>query len=170
MPKNIFEKLKDLFTTQNTKLTSIATKLEELEIGRGGGVGQVDATPGATYHGEIFNQYTGVDTNQATGMNTHAEGYSTIASGHFSHAEGQNTEASGAFSHAEGQNTTATKDGAHAEGVMQLENGHMPKDSTQLHLEITLIQKESLLQHHLTHVMLKDGKQLRMEHIVMPKV
>lgn len=43
---NIFEKLKSIFTDQNTKLTAIADKLQELEIGRGGGVGQVDATPG----------------------------------------------------------------------------------------------------------------------------
>ena len=115
MPKNIFEKLKDLFTTQNTKLTSIATKLESLEIGRGGGVGQVDATPGATYHGEIFNQYTGLDINKATGIDSHAEGDRCTASGAASHAEGYECIASDNYSHAEGYKTKS-KYTAHAEG------------------------------------------------------
>ena len=54
---------------------------------------------------------------QALGINSHAEGYSTISSGQSSHAEGFMTTAGGDSSHAEGNYTTAIgKMATHAEG------------------------------------------------------
>ena len=99
----------------------------------GSGVGQVDTTKGATYHGEIFNSYPDPDShyvNSATGQYSHAEGFGTTASGdtshaegasakasgNNSHAEGASTEASGQYSHAEGNGTTASGERSHAEG------------------------------------------------------
>ena len=96
----------------------------------GSGVGQVDATEGAQYHGEIFNTYSGEGKNiatanfshaegyktSATGAGSHAEGYYTIASAHASHAEGYETTASDAYAHSEGYKTIASKMYSHAEG------------------------------------------------------
>jgi len=59
----------------------------------------------------------GFTTNQATGLYSHAEGVSTIASGAQSHAEGVSTIASGSYSHAEGQYNNATGQSSHAEGA-----------------------------------------------------
>ena len=50
------------------------------------------------------------------GVNSHAEGNDTTASGYMSHAEGFNTTASGYYSHAEGIDTTASGVTTHAEG------------------------------------------------------
>lgn len=55
-------------------------------------------------------------TGKATGINSHAEGAATIASGQFSHAEGVGTVAFGAYSHAEGYYTSASATFSHAEG------------------------------------------------------
>jgi hypothetical protein len=52
----------------------------------------------------------------ASGNYSHAEGWDTTASGHYSHAEGYDTKASGNWSHAEGYRTTALGEHAHAEG------------------------------------------------------
>lgn len=96
----------------------------------GSGVGQIDATEGAQYHGEIFNTYSGEGKNiatanfshaegyktSATGAGSHAEGYYTIASAHASHAEGYETTASDAYAHSEGYKTIASKMYSHAEG------------------------------------------------------
>ena len=85
----------------------------------GSGVGQVDATKGATYHGEIFNSYPDPNShyaNSATGQYSHAEGFGTKASGDTAHAEGASTTASGNNSHAEGASTTARGYYSHAEG------------------------------------------------------
>lgn len=55
--------------------------------------------------------------NTATGLGSHAEGYSTTASGDYgAHSEGTETVASGNYSHAEGANTNAEERGTHAEG------------------------------------------------------
>ena len=53
---------------------------------------------------------------EASGDNSHAEGFATTASGKSSHAEGDGTIASGKNSHAEGENTTASGYGSHTEG------------------------------------------------------
>ena len=50
------------------------------------------------------------------GLNSHAEGLNTTASGNYSHAEGFVTTASGNYSHAEGSSAEAIADGSHAEG------------------------------------------------------
>ena len=91
-----------------------------LSGGSGSGVGQVDTTEGASYHGEIFNDYT---HNEATGEFSHAEGNSTTASGANSHAEGRDTTASGMYSHAEGYNTTASGYYSHTEGLNTTASG-----------------------------------------------
>lgn len=76
-------------------------------------VGQVDTTEGASNHGEIFNDYT---SNKATGLNSHAEGSGTTASGYYSHSEGSTTNATADTAHAEGSGTTASGYASHAEG------------------------------------------------------
>ena len=88
----------------------------EAELSGGSGVGRVDATEGASNHGEIFNLYDGVFKNKATGQYSHAEGVKTTASGSYSHAEGYQTTASEYYAHAEGAQTTASKECTHAEG------------------------------------------------------
>ena len=95
------------------------------------GVGQIDATEGATDHGEIFNEYT---RNKATGKYSHAEGYHTTASDQSAHAEGYGTTASGYRSHAEGNYTKATGDFTHAEGNYTTASGtnsHAEGDHTE---------------------------------------
>ena len=63
--------------------------------------------------GEVFNDYA---NNTAPGVNSHAEGKKTVASGSSSHTEGQLTSAVGINSHAEGLNTLAKGNNSHAEG------------------------------------------------------
>ena len=58
------------------------------------------------------------------GVNSHAEGYSTTASGHYSHAEGYQTTVSGNSSHAEGNSTTAGGHYSHAEGYQTTASGN----------------------------------------------
>ena len=45
------------------------------------------------YGGEAFNNYVGVNANEASGQHSHAEGYATTASGQYSHASGSYTRA-----------------------------------------------------------------------------
>lgn len=52
----------------------------------------------------------------AYGKNSHTEGYHSVASANESHAEGCGCETSGSFAHAEGFETKASGKGAHAEG------------------------------------------------------
>ena len=56
------------------------------------------------------------------GINSHAEGLNTTASGNYSHAEGYITTARGDYSHAEGYHTTASGDYSHAEGKYSIED------------------------------------------------
>ena len=67
----------------------------------------------AAGYAEVFNYTVG---NKAVGYSSHAEGYSTTASGPRSHAEGQDTAALGGYSHAEGHSTQASGHNSHAEG------------------------------------------------------
>lgn len=71
-------------------------------------IGRAGIVPNA----ETFNH----PSNEASGFNSHAEGYNTTASGHASHAEGHITTASGGDSHAEGNATIASEYTSHAEG------------------------------------------------------
>jgi hypothetical protein len=50
---------------------------------------------------------------------SHAEGFSTTASGNYSHAEGSASNALSDSAHAEGKKTTAIGIGAHAEGFSE---------------------------------------------------
>lgn len=52
----------------------------------------------------------------AYGKNSHTEGYHTLAQANESHAEGCESGASGMFAHAEGYQTDASGEGSHAEG------------------------------------------------------
>ena len=56
------------------------------------------------------------NAKEATGENSFAEGYNTIASGSRSHAEGNSTIASGYAAHAEGDSAIASGEYSHAEG------------------------------------------------------
>ena len=74
---------------------------------------------GITYHKStatgIMSHAEG-DTTVASGVGSHAEGFNNTASGKHSHTEGSKTEASGDGSHAEGWNTHAKASQSHAEG------------------------------------------------------
>lgn len=74
--------------------------------------------------GEIFNSYSGLSKNIASGLLSHAEGYGTTASGHMSHAEGRSNTASGYSSHAEGEENTVNGRASHAEGVTNTASGY----------------------------------------------
>lgn len=79
-------------------------------------VGHFDRTTGTPTTGEIFNSYSGVNINKATGSYSHAEGSGTTASTYQAHAEGLESTAGGNASHAEGYRTYAGNTYAHAEG------------------------------------------------------
>lgn len=64
-----------------------------------------------------------VDSSQAYGINSHAEGCQTLAYGKHSHAEGDQTTAKGGGSHAEGYKTIASGAQSHAEGVATTASG-----------------------------------------------
>ena len=66
---------------------------------------------------QVINSHAEGFTTTASGYCSHAEGKGTTASGDYgSHAEGSNTIASGVASHAEGSSTTASNYYSHAEG------------------------------------------------------
>ena len=56
----------------------------------------------------------------AYGKNSHTEGYHTVAAANESHAEGCGCEANASFAHAEGIDTEARGEGSHAEGFATL--------------------------------------------------
>lgn len=70
--------------------------------------------------GEVFNDY---DNNTAVGVNSHAEGAKTNASGDNSHAEGNGGTATGTNSHVEGSGTNAEGSNSHAEGQLTTARG-----------------------------------------------
>ena len=59
----------------------------------------------------------------AYGKNSHAEGYHTVAAANESHAEGCGCQANASFAHAEGIDTEARGDGSHAEGFTTTASG-----------------------------------------------
>ncbi len=59
----------------------------------------------------------------AYGKNSHTEGYHTVADANESHAEGCGCAANAPFAHAEGQDAIASGSGAHAEGLGTLASG-----------------------------------------------
>ena len=59
----------------------------------------------------------------AYGKNSHTEGYHTVAAANESHAEGCGCEANASFAHAEGIDTEARGDGSHAEGFTTTASG-----------------------------------------------
>ena len=71
-------------------------------------------------NGEVFNDYS---VNNASGINSHAEGIGASSSGNNSHAEGQSTKSSGENSHAEGFQTESSGENSHAEGFQTESSG-----------------------------------------------
>ena len=67
--------------------------------------------------GELFN-----NAGNASGNNSHAEGYGSSATGNAAHAEGYSSLATGAYSHAEGAGTIATADCQHVQGKYNVED------------------------------------------------
>ena len=59
----------------------------------------------------------------AYGKNSHTEGYHTVAAANESHAEGCGCQANASFAHAEGIDTEARGDGSHAEGFTTTASG-----------------------------------------------
>ena len=78
----------------------------------------VYSTPTATGEGAIATGYS-----EASGSNSHAQGYNTLASAPNSHAEGSSTKAEGSNSHAEGFYAKATGEDSHAEGYKTTASG-----------------------------------------------
>ena len=70
------------------------------------------------------NSHAEGNNTTASGDSSHAEGSGTTASDYYSHAEGDNTTASGNSSHAEGTNTTASGANSHAEGSSITASGY----------------------------------------------
>jgi hypothetical protein len=95
--------------------------------------------------GEVFNDYShntspGVDSHaegvrtNASGDHSHAEGYGGTATGTNSHVEGLKTNTVGANSHAEGSQSVAFGDNSHAEGLLTNasgENSHAEGQETE---------------------------------------
>lgn len=75
---------------------------------------------GVGINAEVFN---GNPPENASGINSHVEGWGGTASGYQSHVEGTDTTASGENSHAEGRLTTASGDHSHAEGLSTTASG-----------------------------------------------
>lgn len=59
----------------------------------------------------------------AKGVGSFAEGFLSIANGDYSHAEGDNSNANGNCSHSEGENTSASGNSSHSEGADTIANG-----------------------------------------------
>lgn len=64
-----------------------------------------------------------INAEEASGLNSFAEGHRTTASGDYSHAEGQYSTATNTYSHAEGNNSRATGIASHAEGNSTIASG-----------------------------------------------
>lgn len=71
-----------------------------------------------------LNSHAEGDTTTASGQHSHSEGRNTTAQGNYSHAEGRDTSAQGVYSHAEGQQTTSQGNYSHAEGERTLAVGN----------------------------------------------
>ena len=81
--------------------------------------------------GEVFNDYS---NNKSPGVNSHAEGVRTNASGDHSHAEGYGGTATGTNSHVEGLKTNTEGANSHAEGQLtnaRGENSHAEGQETE---------------------------------------
>ena len=95
-------------------------------------MGRKPSTPiGINSHAEGGQTEASGDSSHAEGSNTtasgpysHAEGYLTKASGGVSHAEGYLTKASGGYSHAEGYQTFASGGYSHTEGYQTFASGN----------------------------------------------
>lgn len=90
----------------------------------------IDTKAGINAHAEgVGSEATGFASHaegyytQAPGERAHAEGYKTTASGYESHSEGLSSKASGYVAHAEGRETEAIGERSHAEGYQTKAEG-----------------------------------------------
>ena len=114
----VYQKTEDESLLTNSKTVSGA--INEI-LPKATGVGKVDPDSDGT--GEIFNTYSGMHANHASGSASHSEGQGTTASGSASHSEGYGTTASGNYAHAEGNQSTAPGFASHAEGYSTTASG-----------------------------------------------
>lgn len=118
----------ELATKQNTLTAGTNIDITNDTISAKGYIFNGDTNGGFA---EKYKQDSGdggqIVANTATGLGSHAEGYTTTASGDYgSHAEGYETTASGEISHAEGYSTTASGNyGSHAEGYQSVASGEV---------------------------------------------
>lgn len=82
--------------------------------------GVVVGGAGSGQYAEIFNN---LQSNGASGLCSHAEGYNNDVSGAYSHVEGANNTVSGKQAHGEGSKNKATGDRTHAEGWQNIASG-----------------------------------------------
>lgn len=114
----VTESTADSHTISIFNRNEIVHKIDEKYLPKISSVGAEGTAEGA----EIFNDYS---YNEASGINSHAEGSNNTASSVASHAEGNGTTASGDCSHAEGAMTYARGNYSHAEGNGAEANGYV---------------------------------------------
>ena len=95
-----------------------------------------------TNQGEIFNLYEGNEKNQASGLNSHSEGYANVSIGEGSHTEGCHNHVEGKSGHAEGGYNTANGRYAHANGGYNNANG--PYSTTMGHTLSTTVSNSTM--------------------------
>ena len=130
MPDEVIESIDIANNAQTTANNAQTTANSKMNASNPVGTGsfsmgrKANSVVGINSHAEGGNTTASGNYSHAEGYNTtassygsHAEGYSTISAGKYSHAEGTNTAASGDYSHAEGDNTIASGYGSHAEGL-----------------------------------------------------
>ena len=97
--------------TETPIVSVLSSDYKLLVTDNGGKVSRYDGNVGAgkmvSSKGEIFNSYSGIYTNIAEGVFSHAEGWNTKALKNQAHAEGETTRAVSPNSHAEGKETVA---------------------------------------------------------------
>lgn len=106
------------FTVDNPALSASYALTASYALNGGGGAA-FPFTGDAHIYGKLVvtgSLINGAVGNVASGLNSHAEGFTTTTTGQYSHAEGFSTTTIGQFSHAEGLDTDAIGTASHAEG------------------------------------------------------
>ena len=134
--KCLYDELQKCNLKQATANTLGGVKADSAEVAdtqpvRIGGDGKLYTAPGVTDISTKMDANNPVGTGSFSmnrkagteiGVNSHAEGNNTTASGYISHAEGNNTTASGYGSHAEGYMTVASGNHSHVQGKRNIED------------------------------------------------
>ncbi len=122
--KSLFRKLENRIITNVTTLAAMAQEISAVKLSTDKTKAMVDNKMDARNPVGTGSFSMNRKAGTTLGVDSHAEGNNTTASGNYSHAEGINTTASGVNSHAEGYNTTASDDGSHAEGHYTTASGN----------------------------------------------